>query len=55
MHDTVGNNNSPQRKEIQNAVNETALKKSNSNDRLDAQPKEDIEQSWNRKEAEKRE
>jgi hypothetical protein len=36
-------------------VNENNLKKSNSNDKLDAQTKEDIEQSWNRKEAEKRE
>ena len=54
MHDAPGNNNSPARKEIKEAINDTELKKSNSNDRLDANPKENIDESWERKEAEKR-
>ena len=55
-HDAAQNNNSPSKKEIQQAVEKSQpLKKSSSNDRLDANPKEDMEQSWNRKEAERRE
>lgn len=55
MHDTPGNNNSPQRKEIQQAVNGSSLRRSTSNDRLDANPKEDMEEAQARKDAEKRE
>ena len=57
IHDTDANNNSPARKEIQEVVAEAQpeLKKSNSNDRLDSAPKENIEESWERKEAEERE
>lgn len=36
-------------------MNDTSLKRSTSNDRLDANPREDIDESWERKEAEKRE
>lgn len=48
--------NSPERMDIRDAVESSQpLRKTNSNARLDGAPKENIEQSWERKEAEKRE
>ena len=56
VHDSKTNNNSPQRKEIQQEVsNAQKGKRRNSNDKLDSAPKENIEEAMERKEAEERE
>ena len=43
----------PERKEIKETVNQSPIKRSNSNNRLDASTKENIEESWERKEYER--
>lgn len=55
VHDSKTNNNSPQRKEIREDISKSQKKRRNSNDKLDAAPKENIEESWERKQAEERE
>ena len=53
IHDTKTNMENPERKEIQETVNQSPMKRSNSNNRLDASTKENIEESWERKEYER--
>lgn len=53
--DTKANMNSPERKELQESVKEAQpLKRRNSNEKLDGQPKESMEESVARKEHEAR-
>lgn len=49
-----GNKQTPLKKEMQDAVHSSLRNRRNSNDKLDGAPKENIEQSFERKEAEKR-
>ena len=55
VHDTKGNMNSPDRKAMQDAVKQSQpLKRSNSNDKLDGEPKETMDEAMARKEEEQR-
>ena len=55
VHDTKANMDSPDRKAMQEAVKQSQpLKRSNSNDKLDGEPKESIDEAMARKEEEDR-
>lgn len=55
VHDTKTNMNSPERKELQESVKQAQpLKRRNSNEKLDGQPNESMEESVARKEHEQR-
>ena len=53
IHDTKTNMENPDRLELKETVEQSPIKRSNSNARLDGETKENIEESWERKEYER--